>query len=220
MRSPSAWRSSASVMRRCRASAAISTTSSTPASAASSRTCSITSWRTSGPRMGGSGSDTSSKAMVSAMPGRSWDRSGSASPNGSSRARRMALTGSARASTGSGAYRTRLPTGSFSSRYPSPCQNKVEGVERSTSRTKPGLGLMGRVLSCWGACPGGGPGRAGRRRLSPRPGVRPRRRGRAPPRSGRAGSGPTPGGRGPWPPPPPWPRRRCGATGRPTSSVP
>ena len=92
---------------------------------------------------------------------------------------RMAPTGSARASTGSGGYRTRLPTGSCSSRNPSPCQNNVDGVERSTSRTKPGLGLMTRVLSWLGRVARSAvAGRAGRRRPSPRPGARPRRRGR------------------------------------------
>src|SRR5215213_7117844 len=33
------------------------------------------------------------------------------------------------------------PAGSFSSRNPSPCQNSVGGVERSTSRTNPGRGI-------------------------------------------------------------------------------
>src|SRR5437899_3952159 len=37
---------------------------------------------------------------------------------------------------------TRLrPTGSFSSRKPSPCMNSVGGVDRSTSNTNPGRGL-------------------------------------------------------------------------------
>src|SRR6478672_12280160 len=36
---------------------------------------------------------------------------------------------------------TRLPAGRRSSRYPSPCQNSVGGVERSTSRTNPGRGI-------------------------------------------------------------------------------
>ncbi len=44
-------------------------TSSTPASAAMSSTASITRWRMSGRRIGGSGSEMSSKAIVSFMPG-------------------------------------------------------------------------------------------------------------------------------------------------------
>ena len=43
--------------------------SSTPAAAAMSSTASMTRWRLSGRRIGGSGSDTSSKAIVSFMPG-------------------------------------------------------------------------------------------------------------------------------------------------------
>src|SRR6184192_1420457 len=38
---------------------------------------------------------------------------------------------------------TRLrPTGSFSRRNPSPCMNSVGGVDRSTSSTNPGRGLI------------------------------------------------------------------------------
>ena len=48
----------------------MSSTSSTPASAARSSTASMTRWRMSGPFIGGSGSEMSSKAMVSRMPGR------------------------------------------------------------------------------------------------------------------------------------------------------
>ena len=46
-------------------------TSSTPAAAARSSTASITRWRMSGRRIGGSGSEMSSNAIVSFMPGRS-----------------------------------------------------------------------------------------------------------------------------------------------------
>src|SRR5438445_5963588 len=38
---------------------------------------------------------------------------------------------------------TRAPTGRRSSRNPSPCMNNVGGVERSTSSTNPGRGLIG-----------------------------------------------------------------------------
>src|ERR1700730_11814540 len=55
----------------------------------------------------------------------------------------MAASGSAIASSGSGGYMTRLPTGKRSSRNPSPCQKSEAGVERSTSRTKPGRGISG-----------------------------------------------------------------------------
>ena len=44
-------------------------TSSTPAAAAMSSTASMTRWRMSGRRIGGSGSEMSSKAIVSFMPG-------------------------------------------------------------------------------------------------------------------------------------------------------
>jgi hypothetical protein len=76
-------------------------TSSTPAAAAWSSTASMTRWRMSGRRIGGSGSETSSKQMVSFMPGRSRARSGSLSPSGWSSAWRMAPSGSSRASSGS-----------------------------------------------------------------------------------------------------------------------
>ena len=59
-----------SVIRRCKASAAMMCTSSTPASAAMSSTCSITRWRMSGRFIGGSGNEMSSNAIVSFMPGR------------------------------------------------------------------------------------------------------------------------------------------------------
>ncbi len=52
-------------------------TSSTPAAAARSSTASMTRWRMSGRFIGGSGSEMSSKAMVSFMPGRSSAGSGS-----------------------------------------------------------------------------------------------------------------------------------------------
>src|SRR5436190_3715033 len=38
---------------------------------------------------------------------------------------------------------TRAPTGRRSSRNPSPCMNSVGGVDRSTSSTNPGRGLIG-----------------------------------------------------------------------------
>ena len=79
----------------------MSTTSSTPAAAARSRTASTTRWRLSGRFIGGSGSDTSSKAIVSFMPGKSSDGSGWLSPTGLSRASRMAASGSGRPATGS-----------------------------------------------------------------------------------------------------------------------
>ena len=53
--------------------------SSTPAAAARSSTASMTRWRLSGRRIGGSGSDTSSKAIVSFMPACSSSGSGSES---------------------------------------------------------------------------------------------------------------------------------------------
>ena len=77
-----AWRNSASVMRRCRPRAAIRTTSSTPASAAMSRTASMTRWRLSGRRIGGSGRERSSKAIVSRIPANSSSGSGRLSPSG------------------------------------------------------------------------------------------------------------------------------------------
>src|SRR5579875_3241015 len=123
IRSPRAWRSSASVIRRCRARAQISTTSSTPASAAMSRTASMTRWRLSGRRIGGRGRDTSSKAMVRRIPANSSAGRGALSPRGFSSAWRTASPGSSSGSSGSGAYTTReLPAGSFSRRKPSPCQ--------------------------------------------------------------------------------------------------
>src|SRR3974377_1921982 len=41
---------------------------------------------------------------------------------------------------------TRVPVGNRSSRYPSPCQSRVGGVDRSTSRTKPGRGTASNLL--------------------------------------------------------------------------
>ena len=102
-RSPTAWRSSASVIRRCSARAQMSTTSSTPAEAAMSSTASMTRWRLSGRCMGGRGSEMSSKAMVSRMPGKSSSGSGARSPSGRSSAWRMASSGSSSGSRGSGA---------------------------------------------------------------------------------------------------------------------
>jgi hypothetical protein len=99
--------------------AAIRWTSSTPASAAISITSSRTSCRTSGWAIGGSGSERSSKAMVSRMFGRSSALSGSSSI-GWAMARRIARSGCAIGSIGSGAYTTREPRGSFSNRTPSP----------------------------------------------------------------------------------------------------
>ena len=64
-------------------------TSSTPASAARSSTASMTRWRMSGRRIGGSGSEMSSNAIVSFMPGSSSAGSGSLS-SGLSSAWRMA----------------------------------------------------------------------------------------------------------------------------------
>ena len=58
-------------------------------------------WRMSGRRMGGSGSEMSSKAMVSFMPGVSRAGRGSLSPNGFSRACRIASSGSFSPSSGS-----------------------------------------------------------------------------------------------------------------------
>ena len=76
-------------------------TSSTPAAAAMSRTASMMRWRMSGRRIGGSGSEMSSKAMVSFMPAVRSSGSGAESPNGLSRAWRMASSGSFRPSSGS-----------------------------------------------------------------------------------------------------------------------
>jgi hypothetical protein len=77
-------------------------TSSTPASAARSSTASMTRWRMSGRRIGGSGRLTSSKAMVSFMPGRSSAGRGALS-TGWSRAWRMASSGSRSVGSASGA---------------------------------------------------------------------------------------------------------------------
>ena len=57
-------------------------TSSTPWSASISHTISSTSWRTSGVRIIGSGSEMSSTAIVTFMPGSSSAWSGSACPRG------------------------------------------------------------------------------------------------------------------------------------------
>ena len=54
-----------------------------------------------GPLIGGRGTASLSKAMVSFMPGRSRARRGSLSPTGCQRAWRMAPSGSARGATGS-----------------------------------------------------------------------------------------------------------------------
>ena len=75
-------------------------TSSTPASAAMSSTASMTRWRMSGRRIGGSGSEMSSKAMVSFIPGVRRAGSGSLS-SGSSSAWRMAESTSSMGSSGS-----------------------------------------------------------------------------------------------------------------------
>ena len=61
----------------------------------------MTRWRMSGRRIGGSGSEMSSKAIVSFMPGNSRAGSGSLSI-GCSRAWRMAASMSLRAASGSG----------------------------------------------------------------------------------------------------------------------
>jgi hypothetical protein len=97
-----AWRSSNSCIRRCRASAAMMWTSSTPASAAMVSTCSMIRWRRSGRRIFGSGRLTSSNAIVSFMPGNSSVGSGSMSI-GFSSAVRIAPSMSSMASCGSGA---------------------------------------------------------------------------------------------------------------------
>ena len=71
--------SSAAVIRRCSALAAISFTSSTPASAAMVRTASMIRPRMSGAFIVGSGMDRSSKAIVSRIPRVSSSGSGSES---------------------------------------------------------------------------------------------------------------------------------------------
>ena len=63
----------------------------------------MTIWRMSGDSIGGSGSEMSSKQIVSFMPGRSSAGNGSRSPTGWSRASRMARYGSSMGSIGSGA---------------------------------------------------------------------------------------------------------------------
>jgi hypothetical protein len=75
--------------------------SSTPFAAAFSRTFSMTSWRTSGLCIGGSGIERSSKAMVSFMPGKRSSWRGSIFI-GSRSARSMATFGSASGSIGPG----------------------------------------------------------------------------------------------------------------------
>lgn len=75
-------------------------TSSTPASAAKSRTASITRWRISGRRIFGSGRLTSSKAIVSFIPGNSSAGSGSLSI-GFNSAWRIAPSMSSKAGNGS-----------------------------------------------------------------------------------------------------------------------
>ena len=62
---------------------------------------------------------------------------GSRSPSGLARASAMARSGSRTGSSGSLGYTTRLPTGSFSRRSPSPWWNRIGGVVRSTSSTRP-----------------------------------------------------------------------------------
>ena len=61
----------------------------------------MTRWRMSGRFIGGSGSEMSSKAMVSFMPGRSSAGSGSLSPCGLSSASWMAPSMSSSGSSGS-----------------------------------------------------------------------------------------------------------------------
>ncbi len=77
-------RSSLAVSRRCSAFAEISSTSSTPASAAIVSTASMMRCRMSGFTIGGSGSEMSSKAIVSRIPGNSSSGSGSDSSGCSS----------------------------------------------------------------------------------------------------------------------------------------
>ena len=77
MRSPTACLISGPVILRCNEFAMNSFTSSTPLRAASSTTSSRTSWRTSGGCIGGSGSEMSSIAIVSFMPGVRSSASGS-----------------------------------------------------------------------------------------------------------------------------------------------
>ena len=69
-------------------------TSSTPASAAIVSTASMIRWRMSGAFIGGSGSEMSSKAIVSRIPGNSLVGSGSASTGLSSASRIAASTSS------------------------------------------------------------------------------------------------------------------------------
>jgi hypothetical protein len=76
-------------------------TSSTPAAAAWSSTASMTRWRTSGLRIGGRGSEMSSKQIVSFMPGFSSARSGGLSPSGLSSASLMAPSTSSSGASGS-----------------------------------------------------------------------------------------------------------------------
>ena len=61
----------------------------------------MTRWRMSGRFIGGSGSEMSSNAIVSFMPGRSSAGSGSLSPSGLSSASRMAPSRSSSGSSGS-----------------------------------------------------------------------------------------------------------------------
>ena len=109
----------------------------------------MTRWRTSGARIGGSGSEMSSKAIVRRMPGRSSCRERLGVPE-------RVLEGVADRGVGIGERRERLgrvddpgPDGKPLERNPSPCQNSVGGVERSTSRTNPGLGLTSPPWSSW-----------------------------------------------------------------------
>ena len=117
-------------------------TSSTPASAARSSTASITRWRMSGRRIGGSGSEMSSKAIVSFMPGKQQ------------RGQRLAVA--ERVEAGRGGWRRRCPraaraaragrspvcrpAGSFSSRKPSPWQNSDRRRRAVDVEDEPGAG--------------------------------------------------------------------------------
>ena len=87
----------------------------------------------------------SSKAMVSFMPGRSSAGSGSLSPSGlSERVVDGAVDVVERLERLGRVDDPRLrPGGSFSSRKLSPWWNRIGGVDRSTSSTKPGLGISG-----------------------------------------------------------------------------
>src|SRR5438132_307535 len=76
MRSPTMWRTSLAVIRRCTLVAMIISTSSTPWSASRPSTMVRTRSRTSGRRIGGSGKEMSSMAMTTFMPGRSLAWSG------------------------------------------------------------------------------------------------------------------------------------------------